>query len=111
MKNLFLILIVLFLTACSKEPFEPRVVQLLVNGSGPYSITYGTSEQATVIGEDIWSTTLVANQGDNIQLAVKTDDAPATIYMRVEVQEGLLFCNSLYIEPQSVGKLNHIVKP
>lgn len=111
MKNLFFILIVIFLAACTKEPLEQRTVQLLVHGNGTYLITYGTSDQVTVIGEDTWSTALNVKQGDNIQLSVKTDKAPATIYMRVEIQEGLLFCNSLYIEPQSFGILNHIVKP
>ena len=111
MKNLLFILIAIFLSACSKEPLEQRTVQLIVHGNGTYLITYGTSNQVTVVGEDTWSTALNVNQGDNIQLSVKTDNAPATIYMRVEIQEGMLFCNSLYIEPQSVGILNHIVKP
>lgn len=111
MKNLFFILIAIFLSACSKEPLEQRTVQLLVHGNGTYLITYGTSCQATVVGEDTWSTVLNVNQGDNIQLSVKTDKEPATIYMRVEVREGMLYCNSLYVEPQSVGILNHTVKP
>lgn len=107
----YLLFILIILTACAKEPVDQRMAQLSVNGDGIYLITYGTSNQVTVAGEDTWSTTLLVNQGDTIQLSVRTADTPATLYMGIETQEGKLFCKSLYIEPQSVGKLNHILKP
>jgi hypothetical protein len=106
----FCFLFLLFLLAgCTKESTELRIAQLSVEGEGVYLITYGLSDEVTVKGEDLWSTSLNVNPGDTIHLLVKTAEAPATLYMRVEVQEGLLFCKSLYIEPQSTGKMNHIV--
>jgi len=105
----YLLFILLLLAGCAKDPAGPTMAQLSVEGNGSYVITYGVSEQVTVKGEDAWSTSLPVNPGDNVQLTVRTDQTPATIYMRVEVQEGLLYCRSLYIEPQSVGVMNYIV--
>lgn len=87
------------------------MAQLSVESNGEYLITYGTSDFVTVKGENTWSTTFNVNPGDTIQLSVKTAETPATLYMRVEVREGLLFCKSLYIEPESTGLMNHIVEP
>lgn len=107
MKKLLFILILL--TACSKEQIEPCLAQLSVEGNGTYQITYGTLNPITVKVADKWTTTLDVIPGETIQLSVKTDKTSATLYMRVEVQERLLYCKSLYIEPQSIGSLNHIV--
>jgi len=106
-----LVFIFIILAGCAKEPIDQRMAQLSVVGNGTYFITYGTSNQVTVKGADTWSTTFNVHQGDTIQLSVKTAETPATLYMGVETQEGLLFCKSLYIEPQSIGILNHILMP
>jgi len=106
-----LLFILLLLTACTKEEIEPRLAQLSVESTGNYLITYGTSDPVKVKGVDKWTTTFKVNPGETIQLSVQTTETPATLYMSVEVQEGLLYCKSLYIEPQSVGSLNHIVDP
>lgn len=111
MKNLFLILVVIFLAACSKDPIEQRMVQLSVEGTGIYSVTYGTANTVTIEGEDKWSATFWANPHDTVQLCVKTSETPATLYLGIEMEEGLLFCKSLYIESQSVGMINCVVKP
>jgi hypothetical protein len=109
MKKLLFLLILL--ASCAKEPVNERMVQLTVEGNGLYLITYGISDQVTITGQDKWSAILNINPGDTIQLSVKTGEAPAMLYLGVEMQEGLLFCKSLYIEPQSVGSLNYIVNP
>lgn len=103
--------ILLILAGCAKETSELRMAQLSVEGEGVYLITYGVSEEVTVKGEDQWSTSLNVNPGDTLHLLVKTSEAPATLYMRVEVEEGLLFCKSMYIEPQSTGNMNYIIDP
>jgi hypothetical protein len=107
----YLLLVLVLLAACAKDPVGPTMAQLSVDGNGTYSVTYGTSDQVTVKGEDTWSANFIVNKGDTLQLSVKTDQTPATLYMRVEVQEGLLYCRSLYIEPESVGVMNYIVTP
>jgi hypothetical protein len=106
-----LVLLLLLLSGCTKEQIDERMVQLTVEGRGAYLITFGTSSHVTLKGEDKWSTTLSAYPGDTIKLSVQTTESPATLYLGVEVQEGLIFCKSLYVEPQSVGVLNHIVAP
>jgi hypothetical protein len=110
MKKLLFILILL--AGCAKQPIDTeRQVQLSVEGIGTYSITYGTSDCVTVSSEDKWSSVFSAYPGDTIQLSVKTSDSPATIYLGVEEKEGLLFIKSLYVNSQSMGTLNYIVKP
>jgi hypothetical protein len=109
LKYLFFLLILL--AGCSKEPAEPVMAQLSAESNGTYLITYGTNDYVTVKGEDSWSTTMNVNPGDTIKLSVKTAETPATIYMKIEVRDGLLFCKSLFIEPQSTGIMNHIVEP
>ena len=99
----------LLISACSKEPAEIKIARLSVEGQGTYLITYGTDEPVTVKGENNWTTTFSVNPNDTIRLSVKTSDTPATLYMNIEVQEGLLYCKSLYIGPESSGALNHIV--
>jgi hypothetical protein len=111
MKKLLFILFIL--AGCAKEPIEvqQRMVQLSVEGNGTYQVTYGTSSQVTVKGEDKWTAMLNINPGDTIQLTVRTAETPATLYLGVEVQDGLLYCRSLYVEPQSAGSLNYIAEP
>jgi hypothetical protein len=106
----FLIALVL-LASCTKEPADQRMVQLTVEGNGNYLITYGTSDQVTVEGEDKWSTILSVSPGDTIKSSVQTEKTAAILYLSIQVQEGLLFCKSLYIEPESVGSLNYVVDP
>jgi hypothetical protein len=107
----FIIFILIILSGCAKSPQEQRMVQLLVEGAGTYSITYGSSCHLTLDAVDKWTTTFWANPQDTVLLNVRTSKCPATLYMTLEVEEGLLFCKSLYIEPESVGSLNCIVKP
>ncbi len=109
MKKLWFLLI--FLAGCAKEPELHLTAQLLVEGKSAYEITYGTSCKQTLPGEGKWATTLKVLPGDTLNLSVKTSKDPATLYMRVEVEEGLLFCRSLYIEPESTGVLNHVITP
>ena len=99
------------MAGCAKEAAEPRIAQLSVEGSGTYVVTFGTCHHVTVTSEDTWSTTLLVNPGDTVQLRVKTDSGPATLYMGVEMESGLLYCKSLYCEPESTGVLNHVVTP
>jgi hypothetical protein len=106
-----LLFLLLLLAGCTKEQIDERIVQLSVEGNGTYLITYGTSDYVTVKGEDKWSAILSVYPGDTIQLSVRTGETPATLYLGVEMQEGLLFCKSLYIEPLSVGSLNYVVNP
>jgi hypothetical protein len=106
-----LIFLLLLLSGCTKEQIDQQMVQLTVEGQGVYLVTFGTSNHVTLKSEDKWSTTFSAFPGDTICLTVQTAESPATLYMGVEVQEGLLFCKSLFIEPQSVGTINHIVNP
>jgi hypothetical protein len=86
------------------------MVQLTVEGQGDYTVTYGTSNQVTLQSEAKWSTILSAYPGDTIRFTVQTSESPATLYIGVEIQEELLFCRSLYIEPESAGTLNYIVE-
>lgn len=109
MKKLLFILILF--TACAKEPMEERKVQLSVEGAGNYIVTYGTASSLAVIGEGKWSAVISAYPGETIRFQVKTTNFPATLYMGVQVQAGLLFCQSLYIEPNSLGSLNYVVSP
>ena len=107
-----LLFILLLLAGCSKESMnEERRVQLSVEGKGTYLVTYGTSDQVTVKSQDKWSSIFSAFPGDTIQLSVKTNLTPATLYLGVEIQNGVLYCKSLYIEPHSVGTLNYIIEP
>jgi hypothetical protein len=107
----YLLFALLLLAACTKEIPEIRMAQLTVEGSGTYLITYGTAEKVTVKGVDEWTTTFNVNPGDTVELLVRTGEAPATLYMNVEVEEDHLFCNSMYIEPNSSGTLYHIINP
>jgi hypothetical protein len=109
MKKLLFILILL--TACSKEPIDERKVQLSVEGNGTYLITYGISNCVTIKGEDKWTAIMTAYPGDSIHLSVRTAETPASIYLGVEVREGLIFCKSLYVDPRSVGTLNYLLEP
>ncbi len=111
MKNWFFLLTILAIlaSACSKEPAEVRMAKLFVEGNGNYLITFGTVEPVTIKGENNWATTFNVNPGDTIRLSVMTTDKPATIYLNIELQQGLLYCTSLYIEPESSGVLNHVV--
>ena len=109
-KKYFLLIFVL-IAACSKEPAEIRTALLSVETSGTYLVTYGVAERVTVKGENNWATSLDVNPGDTIQLSAKTDELPATLYINVEVREGLLNCKSLYIKAHSVGAMNYIVLP
>lgn len=103
--------VLILLIACTKEPSVPRIVQLTVEGNGKYAVTYGTNETVTVIGTDKWSAILTASPGDTIQSSVQTENTSAILYMSIQLQEGLLFCKSLYIEPESVGTLSYVVDP
>jgi len=105
-----LIFLLLLLTGCAKEQIDQRMVQLKVEGQGNYTVTFGTSNQVTQQGEAKWSTILSAYPGDTILFTVHTSESPATLYLGVEIEEDLLFCRSLYIEPQSAGSLNYIVE-
>lgn len=111
MKNWFIYLTILsvFAAACTKEPAEVRMAKLFVEGNGNYLITFGTVEPVTIKGENNWTTTFNVNPGDTIRLSVKTTNNPATIYLNVELQQGLLYCTSLYVRPESSGVLNHVV--
>jgi hypothetical protein len=107
-----LLLILLLLAGCAKEPLkEDQRVQLSVEGKGVYLITYGTSEQLTVKSQDKWASIFSVYPGDTIQLSVETNETSATLYMGVEIKDGLLFCKSLFVDPQSVGTLNYVVTP
>jgi hypothetical protein len=107
----YLLLALVLLAACTKEIPEIRMAQLTVDGSGTYLITYGTADKVTVKGMDEWTTTFNVKPGDTVQLVVQTGETPATLYMSVEVEDGHLFCNSLFIEPNSTGTLHHIINP
>jgi hypothetical protein len=107
----YLLLALVLLAACTKDNPEIRMAQLTVDGSGTYLITYGTTNQETVKGIDDWTTTFNVKAGDTVQLLVQTGETPATLYMSVEIEDGHLFCNSLYIEPNSTGTLHHIINP
>jgi len=110
LKN-YILLILILLVGCSKESSEPKMAELIVQGNGTYLVTYGTSNSTTVKGEDQWSMTLPANSGDTIKFSVKTAQNAVTLYLRVAVEDGLLYCKSLYVEPESVGSLHHILAP
>jgi hypothetical protein len=108
-----LLFILLLLTACAKEPLkeELHMAQLSVEGTGNYVITYGTSEYVMVKGKDDWAAYLAVKSGDTLRFSVNTSSSPATLYMRVEVEKKLLYCKSLYVEPQSTGHMNFILEP
>jgi hypothetical protein len=110
LKN-YILLILILLAACSKESSELKMAELMVEGNGTYLVTYGTSEPVTVKGEDKWSTSIEVSPGDTLQFSVKTAQSPVTLYLRVAVDEGMLFCRSLYLEPESTGSLYHILAP
>jgi hypothetical protein len=107
MKNILLLLILL--TGCSKEPLPERMAQLSTESIGTYYITYGTNNSLTVKEEGKWSTTLGVKPGDTIHLSATSEQLPVTLYLSVEIQEGFIYCKSMYIEPQSTGSLNHVV--
>jgi hypothetical protein len=101
----------LILASCTKETTGPRVAELLVESQGTYELTYGTSGNSSVCTLNSWSTTLNVNPGDKIHIAVKTTDSPATVYLRISMKDGLLYCDNLLIEPNSSGELNYIITP
>ena len=109
MKKLFFILILL--SGCAKEQLDQRMVQLSVEGSGCYSVTYGTSKMYTLEAENYWTTSLWVNEKETICLSVKTFEKPATLYINYELQEGLVYCRSLYVEPNSIGVLDNCDRP
>jgi hypothetical protein len=106
-KLLFLLLI---LSGCAKEQVEDRLVQLTVEGSGTFTVTYGTSNLVTEKSQQNWTSIMSANAGDTIHLTVNTAATPATIYLRIQIDPALLYCKSLFIEPESSGTLNYIVE-
>lgn len=105
-----LVLLLLLLAGCAKEHIDNQIVQLTVDGSGTYMVTYGINDQVTVKGLDKWSTSFWATPGETVNLSVATIDKPATLYMTVSVDDGVLFCRSLFIQPQSSGMLSYLVK-
>jgi hypothetical protein len=109
----YLLFILLLLAACTKEPLEEELhmAQLSVEGKGNYVITYGTSNHITLKGKDDWSAYLSVNHGDTLRFSINTSLSPATLYMRVEIQEEILYCKSLYVEPQSTGQMIFIHEP
>lgn len=101
----------LILASCTKDDITPRVAELLVESQGTYELTYGTSGNSFLCGLNSWSTTLNVNPGDKIHIKVKTIDSPATIYLRISMKDGLLYCDNLFVEPNSSGELNYILTP
>jgi hypothetical protein len=104
-----LIFLLLLLAGCTKEKLDERIVQLTVEGSGPFVVAYGTSNIITEKSQASWTSIMSAEAGDTIHLTVQTSSDPATIYMQIKIQESLLYCRSMYIEPESSGSLNYIV--